>query len=733
MNKQTMFTIAKREFASFINSPLSFVITVPFLLISMFVYFRTSLVSGEATLRPYFDILPWFLLFLAPALSMKLLTDERKTGTIDLLFAHPITETEIVIGKFLGAFFFFLAILATTLLLPVTLLFVANPDPGIIITQYIGGIFVGATFLSIGLLCSTYVANAIGSFLLAVSIGFALILIGLDFVTLTVPWPFSRILEEAAILPHMTNIARGLLDIRDVLYFVTVSGLFLAATVMKLSERKIHESRREKRKLTLALVLILGIGIALNVVMSIYPFRLDLTQQHLFSLSEGTKQTLKKLPDIVTVTVFSSRDLPGQMQLTSKEVTDLLRDYQRYGNRLNVKTVYPDTDPQAAADARQQGVQEVSFNKIGSGQFQVQTGFMGLSIRYADKTEVIPFIQDTSDLEYQLTRRIRKLTQSNETKIAIYKNSLANNQALSQLIGAQYTVSDLSITDLQDPAKRKGYRELIVIDDGASASSASAAIKSYLDEGGNVLYLANGVSVNQQSLTVTKSQSTLSSFLNEYGVTLNQNLIYDLQLNETLTFNGANNMRYLSPYPFWIRSLPQQDTSFAPIAGLKSISLPWPSSLTVTQKSGIQYKNILATSKTGGILTDNFKISPNDINSLPSPSGQNIILGESIEKGNTRIIVLGNANLVDDQFIQNFQENVAFLANSIDYLASDKDLAAIPKKTSGRSVYIFTGSYGPMIFQYSNILIPPILVALFALYWLTRRKRLTNRHYHYEN
>src|SRR3990167_3432346 len=103
MNKRIILTIAKKEFFGFINSPLSFVITVPFLLLSIFIFMRSSLVVGEASLRPYFELLPWFLLILAPALSMRLLTEERQNGTIELLFAHPISELDIVLGKFLGA------------------------------------------------------------------------------------------------------------------------------------------------------------------------------------------------------------------------------------------------------------------------------------------------------------------------------------------------------------------------------------------------------------------------------------------------------------------------------------------------------------------------------------------------------------------------------------------------------------------------------------------------------
>lgn len=729
MNLKAMLTIAKKEFFSFLNTPLSFVIIVPFLLISTFIYLRTSLVVGEASLRPYFELLPWFLVLLAPALSMKLITDEKKGGTLELLFAHPLSEADVVLGKFFGVFSFFLLILLTTLGLPASLIIFANPDPGIILAQYIGAIFVGATFLSIGLLASAYVENAIGSFLLSCAVSFVMILIGLEFVTLMLPWPFSRIMEEMAILNHMNNIARGLLDIRDILYFVTVTSLFLTATVMKLAQRKLQEDKREKRKLTIALSLIVGIGVVLNIFMSFYPIRLDLTEQKLFTLSAGSRQTLTTLPDIVTISVFASRNLPGYMQLTLKETSDLLKDYQRVGKKIVVRTLYPETDPEAADEARKAGIQEVTFNKIGGGKFEVQSGFLGISIRYGEKTETLPFLQDTSDLEYQLTRRIRRLTAEKEKTVGIYNNSFGRYQLLDEIVKTQYSVTSVDMAALSSIDKRKELDLLIVVDDGNTESTASALIKDYLSENGKALILANGVAKNLQSLAANKSRSTLTSFLTEYGVTIKNDLIYDLLLNEILTFGGNGQMmRYATPYPFWLRALPA-DNSFSPLSGIKSVTLGWPSSIEINKKEGINYNIILTTSPNAGRQEENLNISPTEIDGLSNALGEKIPLAVSLEKENLRLVVVGNSDFASDQFLQSFSENVAFVTNTVDYLVADKDLASIPRKTAVRAVFRFRQSIEPIIFQYANLLLPPIIVVIFAFFRLSRRRKLTARVY----
>lgn len=723
MNKNTIVSIAKKEFFGFFNSPLAYTIIVPFSLISTFLYFRSVLVVGEASLRPYFELLPWFLLLLAPALSMKLLTDEYKGGTFELLFAHPVSEFEIIFGKFLGVLGFFMVVLLTTVGLPLTIIIFSKADRGIIVSQYIGAIFIASMFLAIGIAASAYVKNAISSFLLAAAISFTFILISLDLVTLLFPAPISTFIQQVGLMTHLENIARGLLDIRDIAYFITVTFLFLTAAVVKLSERKLTEDKKEKRKLNIAFLLIAAIGFLANVILSVYPLRIDLTGSRLFTLSEGTKQTIKNLPDRVTISLFVSKNLPGQMQLAYRDITDLLKDYGRISSKVSIRTVYPDENSEAASEARSAGIQQMTFNRIGTSQFEVQNSYLGLSIRYADKTDSIPFINDTSDLEYQLTRRIRKLTGGNEQIIGLYTNGTNQYQLLTRLLGTQYKVDQV---DAGKPDSLKNAEALLVIDDASQPSTASAMIKNYLDNGGKVLLLTNGVTINSQTLSVNKSTVNYP-FISEWGITVNNDLTYDLQLAETLTF-GQGNVQYLAPYPFWFRSLPQ-NTDFPPLATIKTVSLGWPSSIKINEVNGIKYKKLLTTSENANTTDSNFNISPESTRSLSTSSLKRVLLGVEAEKGDSRLVVIGNSNVVSDQFMQNNRDNVSFISNTVDWLAAEKDLAMIPSKSAGNAVLEFTSPTQIMIVQYSNLLLPSFAIVVFAIFYLRRRKQLTRRVY----
>jgi len=427
-----VWTILKKEFKSYFNSPIGYVLLVPFLLLGFFLYFRSALLSNQGSLRPLMDLLPYLLLFLAPAIAMRTFSQEQKNKTQELLFAHPITELEIVLGKFLAALSFYLVFLGLTLGIVIVLFMFSTPDPGIIIAQYLGAIFIGGAFLAIGIAAATYTTSQVASFLLASAISFAFILIGFDVILLALPHFIAQFVTELAILPHVNNLSRGLLDLRDVLYFFTIIAVFLLLAVNKLSQRKLVEDKNAKQKLNIALGLLIGIAVVLNIFMVEYPLRLDITFNRLFTLSNGTKKTLESLPDIVTINVFTSANLPGPEQVKVRQIKDLLSDYKRYGkSKLIIKYLDPDTDTDAMALANQSGVEKVQFRTLANNSFAAVAGYEGISINFSDKKEVIPFVQKVDDLEYQLTRKIYKLVNPEKIKLGIFTQNKPYDQQKS--------------------------------------------------------------------------------------------------------------------------------------------------------------------------------------------------------------------------------------------------------------------------------------------------------------
>jgi ABC-type uncharacterized transport system involved in gliding motility auxiliary subunit len=350
-----------------------------------------------------------------------------------------------------------------------------------------------------------------------------------------------------------------------------------------------------------------------------------------------------------------------------------------------------------------------------------------MEIRYGDKTEVIDFIQDTSNLEYELARRVLKLTREKQPKLGLIQTSESNNYSvLPTLLGDQYQV--VNISENSSGESWKDLAGVVVIDDGTGGEQAtpSAELKNYLASNGGVMFFVDGVAVDTQSLTGTANASAFVDLLQEYGITLLPNLVYDLQQNEAITM-GTAGTQFIVSYPFWIR--PAIDQKNVPWAGVTSASLGWASSLTLNDIGGWQPKPMLLTSRASGTQTDTFNLSPNDLKKLPPSGNKSLIVGAVVEKAKQRIGAVADSQIASDEFLTNSQEDQTLVANLIDWAAADPILFNIPRRTAGRTVFRFASEDQVQTVQMANILIPPVVVTLLGFWWLRRRKKMTNRVY----
>ncbi|NMC35687.1 ABC transporter permease subunit [Candidatus Beckwithbacteria bacterium] len=734
LNAKPIISIAKKELLSFFNSSMGYILIAPFLLITFFLYFRSAFLANQASLRPYFDFLPFALLLFAPVIAMRTFAQEQKNKTLELLYAHPVTELEIVLGKFLGSLGFFAVMLATTISMPITTFIFSNPDPGVVIAQYLGALFVGGAFLAIGIAASSLTSSQVSSFLLAAAINFVFILIGFDFVLLSLPQFIAPFITQLAILPHMENIGRGVLDLRDLLYFISLTGAFLMIAVIRLSQRKTTENLAKRSQLNLGLGLIIGIAIVANVLMYSYPIRLDLTFNRLFTLSKGTKQTLNQLPDIVNVTLYVSKNLPGPVQSNVQKVKDVLTDYSRLSQgKVKVTIKYPDTNKEDKDLAVENGIQEIQFNTLGVNAYAVQAGYFGLQISYGDKKETIPFVQDTSDLEYQLTRRIRKMTSTNQSTLAMYTLPQAQPvidnsiEVLRQNLETQYNLTSISLD--QPEATISAQAIMIYGLQEPLSATASAKLKDYLASGGKALLFIENHHIDPSTGSAAPYITGFESILDSYGITLNQDIVYDTALNETISLGGGNGISYLVPYPLWIKAIPA-DTNFPGLGEVKSVSMAWANSLKLNEIKDVNQFKLLETSPNGGVQSGSYTILPEQFTDETFTGGQaQELVAAAAIKQNSKIVVVGDSDFISDQFMSRDPGNQNFTSAIIDWTAAPDDLASIPRKIGDTPVFTFTKPSQPIIVQYGNLFAPPILVAAFGVWYLRRRRILAKRTY----
>jgi ABC-2 type transport system permease protein len=235
---QNVMSIFKREFKAYFLSPIAYIFITVYLIATTFLFFQGFFIVDQADMRGYFGILPWVFLFFIPAITMRTWAEEKKMKTLELLLTWPVTDVEVVVGKFLASFSLLFIVLLLSLTIPVSIAIIGHPDAGQIIGQYIGSLFMGAAYLAIGLWVSSLTENQIVAFILGVVFTFILFIIGHPFVTKALPSALVPLFTYIGLNSHFESMGRGVIDSRDIIYYLSVIGFFLFLNVCSISSRK---------------------------------------------------------------------------------------------------------------------------------------------------------------------------------------------------------------------------------------------------------------------------------------------------------------------------------------------------------------------------------------------------------------------------------------------------------------------------------------------------------------
>jgi len=224
---RTIWTLFKKELMSYFNSPIAYIFIGVFLVVGNWLFFKSFFLIQEASMRGFFDLLPWMFLFLAPALTMRLWAEEKKQGTIEFLLTLPVTDWQVVLAKFFGALTFMIVTLALTITLPITIAYLGNVDFGPVIGGYLGAIFLGGAYLSLGLFISSLTKNQIIAFILGLVASFAAFMIGADFILIGAPKFMVPVMSFLGLGNHFYNISKGVIDTKDIIYYGSFIFFFL--------------------------------------------------------------------------------------------------------------------------------------------------------------------------------------------------------------------------------------------------------------------------------------------------------------------------------------------------------------------------------------------------------------------------------------------------------------------------------------------------------------------------
>ncbi len=491
------------------------------------------------------------------------------------------------------------------------------------------------------------------------------------------------------------------------------------------------------KKLDIGLLILVIIGIVAMINFFSYNifFRFDITENKDYSISHASKKTIRELDDIINIKSYFSENLPSRYITLTQEVKDTLDEYASYSNnKIQIKFIAPDGSEETARELYFLGIPELQFNVFEKDKYQVTRGYLGMVIQYGDKKEVIPVVENTSNLEYQITLAIKKLTSDQMPIIGYITDNEDEMEAIFRKLRELYILRKINL-DSQDKVPQE-ITTLVIIGKNDLEENDLKKIDDFLMQGRSLLALSDGVSV-EEGLIALSNDSELNKLLEKYGVIINNNLILDTKSGFTTFSQGF--ISFSVNYPLWPKIMKQGfDQDNAAVSRLESVVFPWASSiLDISQASDARQISYLAkTTDRSWAQNDNFNLDPQQM-FYPNGVTRQHSLAVSIfgkfnsaytDKGteNGRLIVVGDSDFIKDRYLRQSADNLLFFQNLVDILSIDEDLINIrsngvterPIKEISDNLRIFL--------RYANVFGVTIVVIGFGLFRYYNRYRKNN-------
>ena len=764
---RSLTALIRKDLRGYLDQPTGYILLVVFAAVASFLYFFTSIgtASGnplsftsldsnsEASTRSLFTLLPWLLMVFVPASTMRLLAEEQRDGTLEILLTQPIQGWIVLLAKFLTGFIFVAVLILSTVGIPIALSTAGDVDFGAVAAQYVGSLFLAAAFVSIGLFTSSLTRNQVIAFILGLL--FIGALMGLGLLASVLPSAASGVLQTLSPATHFDSIARGVIDLRDVLYFVALVSAMLSAAYLMIRGKSLSHQSPQYRNLQVGVAALIVLSLLVGWFGSSIGGRLDLTEDKLFTLSPATKDILGELDDLLTIELYQSRDLPADEAIVARDVNDFLDDLAASsGGSVRIVRKYPsnrlgedvclaaaadadDAGLAAACKARRIGVLPRQLNVPGQGRLLIQTGYLSLSITYADRREVVPFIGTVDGFEYRIASLTFAMIKQQRKSVKFLaghgeKTPANGMQTLGAVLAQQYDVS--VVQPSEDGALDLEGADVLIVAGPTDRieDSDRAALTAYLDGGGKAMLLLDPVNIDLQRMTALPNRNSFADFVESYGVIVEDDIAFDVRSHETLQF-GTQLGPVGIPFPYWMRA----KTVDSKVAGdVESVVLPWASSVGFLTEWRHERILLLETSEWGAIdlnYRNSPDVSPNS-RALEQVTEGDLFtaqMGVAVTRpapgGELRLVVVGDSNWIDDSLSGQYQENLGLALNLVDWLAEEDLLRDVRTKVITSRQLLYRSDLHRNVVQYSNVAGVPALLVVIGLVQFVRRRNISQR------
>ena len=488
---------------------------------------------------------------------------------------------------------------------------------------------------------------------------------------------------------------------------------------------------RNKNSFTVYMAVLIGILLLLNLIGRNWYKRFDLTDNKMYSLSKSSENVVEKIDDLLTMKVYFSDDLPGELSNTQRFLQDLLEEYEAQSDNIRFFFTNPESNEQLEEEARKDGIQPVQMQVVEDDKLEIKRVYLGMVILYEDKKETIPVIQTATGLEYLITTKIKTLVNTDKKTIGIAnlsKDTEIKTENLSNQLRQHHITRSI---DLSNEGLIDENIDVLLVS-GATDTLDSATVSnlsSFLDSGRGVFFAQGGVTTDMQLQQANVINSNVFTFLESYGLNVNQNLVLDKSCGRVQVQQQMGFIRMNVPmdYPFLpvVKKFNEQELV---VSGLEQIHLFFPSEIvldTALSQNVAGVIDLFKSSNKSGIMSGRYILSPDPKN---NPFLQNLNQGSKVLGASSRLvsggelIVVADSKFLSDDAGMSIPENMVFLMNTVDYLAGEKELISLRSREITNRPLDEIEDGTRTRWKWANVLLPSLLIAGFGMYRSKREK-----------
>ncbi len=475
--------------------------------------------------------------------------------------------------------------------------------------------------------------------------------------------------------------------------------------------------------------------------------RFDFTKEHIYTLSDYSKNLVRSLDDIVTIEFYITKKLPPHVVGMKQHITDLLNEYDAYG-KGNIQVIIDSLNSSQENHNRmaQLGIPRFQMNIIEQDKLQTVEAYSGIALFYDNKTEVIPMVLSINTLEYDLSLALKKITSKTIPEIGILTNDVETfkktHQNITKSLEKQYNVTLLN----QNETISNNIKTLVISNPNNVTANTTYAIDQFIMNGGNALFLVPTIKVNDL-LEPEANNTGLNELIQHYGITIQNELVLDKSYAYATFSEGYFN--FALPYPLWPKLLKQHfNSNHISLKNLESVVLPWSSPLTFHESlaSNLTATILASSTKESWTMSDPIDLNPRQsftadksqqypmiislegeftsfYNSKPLALSQSFIPNGKPAK----LVFIGNEIFASDQMSTQFANNKNLYLNLIDWLTLETDLLGIPNRVNlDHPIQALSNELRTFIKWFTSLIIPITIIMIGVIrYWINKEKKHT--------